>query len=194
MKIDDGTLKKENELLFKQLGSLREELDTLSLERHGRLNPFSENLLDWNKKGEAYGGERTTIYDTATLIGDVKIGHDCWVGPFCMLDGSHGLTIGHHCVMATGVHIYTHDTVRWALSGGISPYEYGSVIIGDCSFIGAQSIIVRGVTVGERSLVCANATVTTDVPPYSIVGGTPAKVIGHVVIDGDEVRLEYFPT
>ncbi len=178
--------------LLSQLKELRSELDAHTLENYKRINPLAENLCDWNEKGERYGKEGTTIYDSATLIGDVEIGAHCWIGLNTLLDGSGGLTIGDYVVVASGVHIYSHDTVKWALSEGKHAYEHAPVTIGNCVFVGAQSVIVRGVTIGEHSLICANSTVLKDVLPYSIVAGTPAKVIGEVVVSNDQVELNYF--
>lgn len=53
------------------------------------------------------------------------------------------------------------------------------VIIGNDCWIGFGVSIVEGVTIGDGAVVLANATVTKDVPPYAIVGGVPAKVIGY---------------
>lgn len=53
------------------------------------------------------------------------------------------------------------------------------VIIGNDVWIGANAIIMRGVTIGDGAIVAAGAIVTKDVPPYAIVGGIPAKVIRY---------------
>lgn len=185
------TLDPELAALWRDLRALREALRMHTKERHHRLNPLAEDLFDWKEKGAFAGGREVTIYESATVIGNVKIGDHSWIGPFCLLDGSGGLSIGHHCSVSTGVQILTHDTARWALSGGISPYERSSVLIGDCCFLGTHAVITRGVTVGPRVLVAAGAVVTRDVPPNTIVGGVPARPIGRVVVSEREVELVY---
>ena len=57
------------------------------------------------------------------------------------------------------------------------PEDDRDIIFEGDNWIGANSTILRGVTVGEGSIIAAGAVVTKDVPPYSIVGGVPAKVI-----------------
>jgi acetyltransferase-like isoleucine patch superfamily enzyme len=89
------------------------------------------------------------------------------------------------------VHIYTHDTVLWALSGGNAPTARASVKIGDCVYIGSQSVIAAGVTIGSRCVVGANSFVNRDVPDGVIVGGSPARRLGRVVGAGADVRLEF---
>ena len=54
------------------------------------------------------------------------------------------------------------------------------ILIEDDAFIGARSIILKGVTIGKGSIIGAGAVVTRNVPEYSIVAGNPAKVIGDV--------------
>lgn len=54
-----------------------------------------------------------------------------------------------------------------------------SVAIGDYAWICCRSIILPGITIGEGAVVASGAIVTKDVPPYTIVGGTPAKIIGY---------------
>jgi len=52
-----------------------------------------------------------------------------------------------------------------------------NVVIEDDCWIAANSIILAGVTIGKGSVVAAGSVVTTDVPPYSVVGGVPACII-----------------
>ena len=192
MGVDDLNLTDEELNLLNTLQGLKQKLDDGTFQSYRRINPFAENLIDWHEKGERFAGAGSVIYDSATLIGDVKIGEHAWIGEGCMVDGSGGLEIGDHVVLACGVHIYTHDTVKWALSGGLADYKRAPVTIGDCVFVGAQAVITCGVTIGSHVLVCANATVTEDVESFSIVAGTPARKIGSVIVDGAQVTFEYF--
>ena len=100
-----------------------------------------------------------TIYNSATLIGDVEIGEHTWIGPFTLLDGGGGLEIGRYCSISTGCQVLTHDTVRWALSGGKTGPERAATKIGDCCFLGSHAIVTRGVTIGNHCLIAAGAVV-----------------------------------
>jgi acetyltransferase-like isoleucine patch superfamily enzyme len=62
--------------------------------------------------------------------------------------------------------------------------------IGNDVWIGANVVVLRGVTIGDGSIVAANAVVTKDIPPYSIAGGIPAKVIRPRVADGLRDELQ----
>lgn len=175
---------------------LYEESQAESMGQYRRMNPFMENMVCWKEKGRLWCGEdrNVTIYDSTTLYGNVDIGHNTWIGPFCSLDGGDvGLTIGANCSISAACHIVTHDSVRWALSGGKSAYEYAATSIGDCCFVATGCVITKGVQLGNHCLVAANSVVTKSFPDFSIVGGVPAKRIGRVSIDNEgEVQLEYF--
>jgi len=182
----------EQRHLFELLRGLREALREDAHRRYGRVNPFAEDLLDWKEKGAYVGGVDVTVYDSTTVVGDVTIGDHTWVGPFCSLDGTGGLTIGRHCSISAGTHLISHDTVRWALSGGTAAYEYAPIAIGDCTFIGAHSVVTRGVTIGEHCLVGAGSVVTRSLPPFTIAAGSPARQIGRVELaDDGAVKLLY---
>jgi maltose O-acetyltransferase len=53
------------------------------------------------------------------------------------------------------------------------------VVIEDFAWLGSRAMVLPGVTVGKGAVVAAGAVVTRDVPPYAIVGGVPARVIGE---------------
>ena len=95
-------------------------------------------------------------------------------------------------VISSGVHIYTHDTVKWALTGGKALEERASTRIGDCCYIGPLTVLSKGIEIGEHSVIGAKSYVNTDIPPFSIAFGTPAEVKGRVIIKNDEVELEYY--
>jgi acetyltransferase-like isoleucine patch superfamily enzyme len=109
-----------------------------------------------------------------------------------MLDGSGGgLTIGDYVSISSGVHIYTHDTVLWAVSGGVQSTRKGAVSIGSNTYIGAQVVIIAGVKIGSRCVIAANSLVNRDVLDGTIVGGTPARHLGRVDGEGADARLVY---
>ena len=121
----------------------------------------------------------------------MKIGDNTWIGPFCSLDGTGGLTVGSFCSISAGVQILTHDTTKWALSGGKEPYEYSPVSIGDCCFIGTGAIILRGIKIGSHCLIGASTVVNKDVPDFSLAAGVPANIIGKVELHGGRVKVKH---
>jgi acetyltransferase-like isoleucine patch superfamily enzyme len=177
--------------LLKDLQQLHLELRQYTKEKYNRINPFCEDLFPWKEKGEFFGGKNVTIYDSTTIAGDVKIGDNSWIGPFCSLDGTGRLTIGKYCSISAGTQILTHDTVKNTLSGGHHPFEYSPVRMGDCCFVGVQSIIIKGVSIGNHCLIGANSLVNKSFKKNSIIAGTPAKKIGNVIIREDTIELEY---
>jgi len=160
-------------------------------ERYHRDLPFSELVFDrWERAGQLGFGEGTSIYHNTYVLGDVTVGEHTWIGPLVMLDGRGGIEIGDYCSISTGVHIYSHDTVKWALSGGVAPYELEAVRIGGCTFIGSQSVVLRGVSIGDHCVVGAHSLVDRDLAPFTIAFGVPARPRGTVQIDDDgEIRL-----
>jgi acetyltransferase-like isoleucine patch superfamily enzyme len=158
--------------------------------QYNRVVSFGDLLIDRTEKAKLLSfGEGTTIYDSSLVIGDVKVGKNTWIGPFTILDGSGGLEIGDNCSIASGVQIYSHETIDWALSGGKMRYKQAKTIIGNCCYIGPQSIISKGVKIGNHCLVGAKSLVTSNIDDYSIGAGSPCKVIGKVKID-DEGNVE----
>lgn len=153
--------------------------------------PFDEMLFDrWQRAKNLGFGDKTSIYHNAYVYGDVRVGSNTWIGPFVILDGSGKLEIGNNCSISAGVQIYTHDTVKWALSGGIAPYEYGCVKIGNNCYVGPNTIISRGITIGDCTIIGANSYVDNDIPSHSVAFGTPCRVKRQVILSDMSIALD----
>lgn len=135
-------------------------------------------LTERDDNAAAYGfGEGTTMYDNVLVLGRVKVGRNTWIGPGCILDGSGGdLQIGDWCSISAGVQIYTHHTVNRSISLGRDPIDYAPTWIGNGVYIGPNSVIQMGTTVGDRAIIGANSFVNRDIPPAAKAFGCPARV------------------
>jgi len=173
-----------NKALFNDLRTIFTELRKKLLTELDRAQPVGDHLSDRWEKATALGfGNKTSIYDSSYVYGDVSVGKNTWIGPFTVLDGSGGLTIGSNCSISAGVQIYTHDSVHWAVSGGMDDYEYASTTIGDNCYIGPNSIISKGVRIGDGCVIGANSFVREDIPDNTKAAGSPSKPIGNTSED-----------
>lgn len=179
--------------LYKTLRGLCGELRKYHWKKYKRADPFLEMVLGREEKAEFLGIKNVTLHDSVIVNGDVSIGEGTFIGQYCTLNGGGGLRIGKKCSISVGVRIFTHDTVKWAVSGGKADYEYAPVVIGDCCFLGANSVVTKGVTIGGHSVVAAGAVVTTSFPECSIIAGVPARAVGRVDLREDaNPVLTYF--
>lgn len=178
--------------LAQQIQMLDQTLRAEMKQKFDRDLPFDELLFDrWERARHLGFGAGSSIYHNSYVFGDVQVGEHTWIGPFTILEGSGGITIGDYCSISSGVQIYTHDSVLWALSGGKAPYPKAPVVIGDCTYLGSQTVVARGVTIGDHVVIGACSFVNRDIPPFSVAVGVPCQVIGEVVIEGDDIRLVY---
>lgn len=182
-----------DEDLADRLRRLHQVEDALIRERHARSLPLAESISDrWERARSLGFGEGASIYHHSYVYGDVRVGRGSWIGPNTLLDGSGGLEIGDFCSISAGAQVYTHNTVRWALSGGEAEYERAPTKIGDACFIGPCAVISMGVSIGTRCVVGAHAYVNRDIPDSSIAVGVPARVVGRVVErPGGELAFDY---
>jgi len=106
----------------------------------------------------------------------IKIGTNSIIGHNAILDGRGGLEIGNNVNFSSGVWIWTAEYDK------DDPYfiaTSGKVEIDDYAWVSCRVTILPGTKIGKGAVICAGAVVTKDVPPYAIVGGVPAKIIGE---------------
>ena len=145
---------------------------------YNRVMPMNELFSDrWEKSKYLKFGKGTSIYDSSFVFGNVKVGENTWIGPFTILDGSGNLEIGSNCSISAGVQVYTHDSVEWAVSGGIKNYQYSPTKIGSNCYIGPNVVISKCITIGDGCLIADNSFVNKSFPAKSKVAGNPAKLI-----------------
>lgn len=87
------------------------------------------------------------------------------------------ITIGDYCGLTTGTKIFTHGGARVARNIYPDFDCFGKVIIGDYVYIGTNSLIMPGVSIGNNVLVAAGSIVTKSVPSNVVIAGNPAKII-----------------
>lgn len=106
----------------------------------------------------------------------MKVGENCSIQPRCIFDYSHChlISIGNNVTLAPEVYILAHDA---STKGKLDYTKIGNVIVEDNVFIGARSIIMPGVIIGESSIIGAGSLVTKSIPKNSVAVENPAKVI-----------------
>ena len=155
---------------------LRQEM----LEKWERCVPLNDLMTDRWEKAQFLGfGKGTSVYDSCLILGDVQVGENTWIGPFTVLDGSGGLKIGSYCSISAGVQIYTHDSIQWALSGGKEKNVRSPTKIESRCYIGPNTIIGKGLTIGAACIIGANSLVTQNVPSGMKTYGNPARIISQ---------------
>ena len=112
-----------------------------------------------NGVGDVIIGERTRIGISNTIIGPVNIGNDIMFAQNIVASGlNHG-----------------YEDISTPIAD--QPVTTSQITIEDEAWIGANAVITAGITVGKHSVVAAGCVVVKDVPPYSIVGGNPGKIL-----------------
>ena len=150
-------------------------------------------------------GDNCIIAADSLVRADIEMGSHCSINTFAVLAGK--IRMGDMVRIASHVSIFGfnhgHEDIEKPFCQ--QPCIQKGIDIGDDVWIGANVVIVDGVKVGSHSLLAAGAIVTKDVPPYSIVGGNPAKVIRdrrkpnkkskhsnqHITEFGEKVRDQY---
>jgi len=136
--------------------------------------------------------ERTKIVSPENLT----LGEHCWIGEGAVLDASGGLEIGAHTSVGLNCLIFTHSS--WLSNmmlenhSGSDLIERKPVRIGKGCFIGGNSVIMPGVTIGDCVTINPLSVVSKDVPDYCLVSGNPARVFQRYDqewIEGEAARV-----
>ena len=127
-------------------------------------------------------GENVMLFDSVYLNAGkrIKIGSNSHVDVFTCIYGHGGVEIGEKCAIAAGVRIYSQSN-QYDFDQDLpvieQPIKFAPVKIGNDVWIGANAVILPGVTIGDHSVIGAGAVVTRSIPPKSVAVGVPASVI-----------------
>jgi acetyltransferase-like isoleucine patch superfamily enzyme len=176
-------------------------------ERSNRLRPhiltdLVGQFMNDQERAKLFGlPETTRIRERAKVISPdrLKIGDHCWIGEGAVLDASGGMEIGEHTSIGLNCLIFTHSS--WLANmmlenhSGTDLIERKPVRIGKGCFIGGNSVIMPGVTIGDFATVQPLSVVAKDVPERSLVSGNPARVFQryddeYIQGEAERVRAE----
>jgi acetyltransferase-like isoleucine patch superfamily enzyme len=146
--------------------------------------PIQGNVLQALRDGRLETGEHAVLEPTVWItVGDdarIRIGAGTSLNMGVMIAAAGLVEIGDHCMLANGCFV-TDANHRFDDPDKPVPWQgftsKGPTVVGDNVWCGANVVITSGVTVGERCVIGANSVVTTDLPPFSIAAGAPAKVL-----------------
>ncbi len=125
-------------------------------------------------------GQPGSIRLLAGPHGRIEIGDETFLNHGVAVSATERVVIGARCQIAPDVMIMDDDHHHVALDRRLEAPPAAAITIGDDVWIAARAIVLKGVEIGAGSVVAANSVVVKSVPPMSIVGGVPAKVIGEV--------------
>lgn len=118
----------------------------------------------------------------------IEVGKNFFANYNCTLLDVAKIKIGDHCMLAPNVAIYTAGHPIHPISRNLG-YEYGKeVTIGDCVWIGGNTVVCPGVHIGNNVVIGAGSVVTKDIPDWCVAAGNPCKVI-HRITDADKKKL-----
>ena len=109
---------------------------------------------------------------------NTRVGENVFINAGCCFQDQGGISIGNDVLIG-------HQVVLATINHGLDPekrgdHELAPIVIGNRVWIGSHATICQGVHIGDGAVVAAGAVVTKDVPPRTVVGGVPAKVIRRI--------------
>ena len=149
--------------------------------------PVHGNVLDALLDGRLEIGAHVLlepdVWLTAPGEARIRIGSGTFLNLGVMVASLELVEIGEHCMLANGC--YVSDSAH-RFDDPVMPVPWqgftskGPTRIGDNVWCGTNVVVTSGVTIGRRCVIGANSVVTTDIPPFSIAAGVPARVIREI--------------
>ena len=139
----------------------------------------------WLRLLGAHLGRRVVLHDVRFFnlyrrgLSGLEIDEECFLGDECLLDLAEGIHLERQVTLAERVLVLTHTNVGYQ-DHPLQPHfpaRAAPVVVEAGAFLGANVTVLPGVRVGARSFVAAGSVVTEDVPPATLVGGVPARVL-----------------
>jgi putative colanic acid biosynthesis acetyltransferase WcaF len=122
-------------------------------------------------------GPHTYLFGSSEFIAPerLRIAGNIHIGRYCQIDARGGIEVGRNVVIASHTLLLTadHDPDDPGFAGRL-----GQITIRDRAWIGSRATILKGVNIEEGAVVASGSVVTEDVPPWTIVGGVPARPLG----------------
>jgi len=137
-------------------------------------------------------GKFNVIFQDATISNSILGSHtyvqknshifNCSIGKFCSIAPNVNIGLGRHPVGWVSTHPAFYSSSQplattFAHADRYDPFK--PILIGNDVWIGHGALVMDGITIGNGAVVAASAVVASDVPPYAIVGGVPAKIIRY---------------
>ena len=141
---------------------------------------------------ERHAPVKIAVWGREAHTGQITIGKCAMISPGTRISASDNITIGDGVMMANGVYVTDSDW-HGVYDRTQRNDEMTPVIIEDNVWLGDHSVVLKGVTIGENSIVAANAVVTKDVPANVVVAGNPAVVVKELDQEkGFTTREDFF--
>ena len=125
--------------------------------------------------------EAPLIFHNCSDFSNLIIGNNCHVGKNCFFDLRDKVIIEDNAVISMQCTFITHTDINKSELRKIYASTQAPICIGRNTYIGANSTVLEGVRIGENSILAAGSVVIEYVPPYTMVGGVPAKIIKNLV-------------
>lgn len=165
-----------------------------SVDTTARINEHAVFINTQNAAGSIVIGARTLFLGNIQVFkhgGKVSIGDDCFIGEGTRIWSSSEIKIGNRCLISHSVNIHDnsshpldskdrHEDYKKIFMSGLQAdmkINEAPVMIGDDVWIGFNSTVMKGVTIGKGAIIGANTVITKDVPDYAVVIGNPARII-----------------
>jgi acetyltransferase-like isoleucine patch superfamily enzyme len=143
------------------------------------LIPFSRGIVEVSSNATFSSGRIVRISHGCKIFvqGNLSIGEKTYINPNCLIVATKSIIIGSGCAISWNFQVMDTDMHHSTGSDKVS----APVIIGNQVWIGANVTILKGVEIGDGCIIAAGSVVTKSIPPGSLAGGVPAKVVKYGV-------------